>query len=145
MLTLKQIVSRVYTTLLTRIKSLESGVAELELPTDTEVAELIGDGSTATAYTLISVTDSGSAATQELAPNKVYKFPNRTSALTLTLGTATSGIASEYHAIILTGSTAPSVTFPSGLSWVGGSAPTIAANKTYEISIVENIAVYVEL
>ena len=86
-----------------------------------------------------------STAAQELAPNVLYIFSTRTSTLTLTLGTQIVGIANEYHFFIVCGSTAPTVNFPSGISWNGGSAPTIAADKTYEVSILNNIAAYFEV
>lgn len=86
-----------------------------------------------------------STASQELAPNVLYIFDNRTSTLTLTLGTPVVGIANEYHFFIVCGSTAPTVNFPSGITWNGGSAPTIAADKTYEVSILNNVAAYFEV
>lgn len=84
-------------------------------------------------------------AEQELAPNVVYIFANRTSELTLTLGAEVIGKANEYHFFIECGETAPTITFPSGIEWNGGNAPTIAANKTYEVSILNNIAAYFEV
>ena len=92
---------------------------------------------------MISVPDSQSS--QELQPNTCYVFPSRTSALTLTLGNAATGIVNEYHFFIESGSTAPTVSFPAGISWNGGSAPTIAASKIYEVSILNNIAAYFEI
>lgn len=86
-----------------------------------------------------------STASQELAPNVLYIFDNRTSTLTLTLGAKIVGIANEYHFFIVCGSTAPTVNFPSGISWNGGSAPAIAADKTYEVSILNNVAAYFEV
>lgn len=86
-----------------------------------------------------------STASQELAPNVLYIFETRTSTLTLTLGTPIVGIANEYHFFIVCGSSAPTVNFPSGISWNGGSAPTIAADKTYEVSILNNVAAYFEV
>lgn len=86
-----------------------------------------------------------STASQELAPNVVYVFASRTSALTLTLGNAITGVVNEYHFFIECGATAPTVTFPTGITWNGGSAPTIAADKTYEVSIMNNIAAYFEV
>lgn len=86
-----------------------------------------------------------STAAQELAPNVLYIFATRTSTLTLTLGTPIVGIANEYHFFIICGATAPTVNFPAGISWNGGSAPTIAADKTYEISILNNVAAYFEV
>lgn len=82
---------------------------------------------------------------QQLAPNTLYIFAERTSDLTLTFGTPITGIANEYHCFIIVGSTAPTVTWPSGISWNGGDAPTIAADKTYEISILNNVAAFFEI
>lgn len=79
-----------------------------------------------------------------LEPNKVYIFQSRTNNLTLTLGTPTSGIVNEYHMFIYTGSTAPAITFPNGISWVG-FAPNIEANKKYEVSILNNIAIKINV
>ena len=82
---------------------------------------------------------------QELAPNVLYIFDNRTSTLTLTLGNPIVGIANEYHFFVVCGATAPTVNFPIGISWNGGSAPTIADDKTYEVSILNNVAAYFEV
>lgn len=82
---------------------------------------------------------------QVLAPNVLYFFETRTSTLTLTLGTPIVGIANEYHFFVVCGSTAPTINFPNGITWNGGRAPTIAADKTYEISILNNVAAYFEV
>lgn len=84
-------------------------------------------------------------ATQELASNTVYLFESRTNNLTLTLGTPIAGQNNEYHFFVFVGATVPSITYPTGISWNGGSAPTIATNKNYEISINNNIAAYFEI
>lgn len=85
-----------------------------------------------------------STAAQELAPNTLYIFATRTSTLTLTFGTPIVGIANEYHFFVVCGSTAPTINFPAGITW-NGSAPTIAADKTYEVSILNNVAAYFEV
>ena len=41
--------------------------------------------------------------------------------------------------------TIPDRNFPVGISWNGGSEPTIAADKTYEVSILNNLAAYFEI
>lgn len=79
-----------------------------------------------------------------LEPNKVYIFESRTNNLTLTLRTPTSGIVNEYHMFIYTGETAPVIIFPSEISWVG-DAPNIKENKTYEVSILNNIAIKINV
>ena len=84
-------------------------------------------------------------AAQELAPNVLYIFSSRTNELTLTIGAPIVGIANEYHFFVVCGATAPTINFPAGITWNGGSAPTIAADKTYEVSILNNVAAYVEV
>lgn len=86
----------------------------------------------------------------ELQPNKIYIFDNRTSGLTLTLGSITySDLLNEYHFFIYCGSTPPTVTWPTEIStadkWYNGSLPTMKANTIFEISVMDNIAVYAEI
>jgi hypothetical protein len=102
-----------------------------------------GGGGGSAAVPQISVPDSGSAATQELAANTLYIFPNRTSDLTLTLGTPVAGEASEYHFIIEVGSTLPTITLPTGLTWKSSETITFDTNTTYEVSILDNYAIFV--
>lgn len=50
-----------------------------------------------------------------------------------------------FHWIFDTGATAPTITWPSAIKeWAGGSAPTIAANKRYEVSLLKGVAVVLE-
>ena len=92
-----------------------------------------------------TMTIPATTSSQELAPNTLYIFAERMADLTLTLGSPITGIANEYHCFIIVGGTAPTITWPSGISWNGGSAPTIAASKTYEVSILNNVAAYFEV
>ena len=102
-----------------------------------------GGGGGSAAVPEISVADTGSAATQELAANTLYIFPNRTSDLTLTLGTPVTGEASEYHFIVEVGSTLPTITLPAGLTWRSSEAIAFDVDTTYEVSILDNYAIFV--
>jgi hypothetical protein len=84
------------------------------------------------------VSVANSVASQALLPNTLYVFASRTSNLTLTLLDNTGNDANEYHLFITCGSTAPTITWPDGITW--NVTPIIAANKTYEVSIFNNIA-----
>lgn len=79
--------------------------------------------------------------TKQLSPNTLYKF-GECSSLTVTLGAETSGIVNEYMFEFVSGSTATTLSVPDSVTWSGGEAPTIEANKTYQVSIVNNLAVY---
>lgn len=82
----------------------------------------------------ITVTTAG-AVTQECADNTIYTFTGALTSLTLTQATG----AREYLVIFTTGSTAPTVTFPSGV--VFPDTLTIEANKRYEVSVRDGYAV----
>lgn len=70
-----------------------------------------------------------------LKPNEVYYFPTMSS-LSITLGTATS-MFDEYHFFFTSGSTKTTLTIPSSVKLPDGFE--IEANKTYEISIANNL------
>lgn len=78
--------------------------------------------------------------TQQIDPNKYYVFGECTS-LTITLASEISGIYNEYMFSFTSGSTATILGLPSSVRWNGGNTPTIEANKTYIVAIVDNIAV----
>lgn len=76
-----------------------------------------------------------------MLPNVLYKLGTLSGSVTLSLAAATDNtIENEYHFTFDTGSTAPTITWPSNLTWSGGSAPTINASKHYEVSIEDGYA-----
>ena len=79
--------------------------------------------------------------TKQIKPNTFYKF-GECSSLTITLGAEESGIINEYMFEFASGSTPTTLSVPDTVKWSGGSAPTIEASKTYQVSIVNNLAVY---
>lgn len=103
----------------------------------------IAAGGGSAAVPQISVPDTGSATTQELAANTLYVFSNRTSDLTLTLGEPVIGEASEYHFIVEVGSTLPTITMPTGLTWKSRETIEFDTDTTYEVSILDNYAIFV--
>lgn len=78
--------------------------------------------------------------TQELSPNKYYKF-GRCTSLTIALGAEVAGILNEYMFEFTSGITPTVLNLPETVKWNNGNAPTIEANKKYIVSIVSNIAV----
>lgn len=82
----------------------------------------------------------------ELLPNVFYNLGLRQVNTTFTLATPSDAtIVNHYYWTFETGSTAPTITWPTGITWVGGSAPVINANKHYEISIINNIGTFIEV
>lgn len=79
-------------------------------------------------------------------PNVLYNLGTLTGTVTFSLATpADANIVNHYYWTFDTPSTAPTITWPTGLTWVGGSAPTVAASKHYEVSILNGIAAYMEV
>lgn len=79
-------------------------------------------------------------------PNVLYRLGTLTGSKTFTLASPSDNtIVNHYYWTFTAGSTAPTITWPSGISWFGGSAPTIAAGKHYDVSILDNIAVCMEV
>ena len=92
------------------------------------------------------VTETDGNASYSIAPNRLTKLGTLASSVTLSLDTSKeeSGVANVYDIVFTTPTDAPSITWPEGISWVGGSAPAIAGGKTYEVSIMDNLATYGE-
>ena len=79
-------------------------------------------------------------------PNILYNLGTISSNTTFSIATPSdANVVNHYYWTFDTGSTAPTITWPSGISWFGGAAPVIAASSHYEISILNNIAVAMEV
>lgn len=92
------------------------------------------------------VTETEGNASYAISPNVLTKLGTLASSVTLSLDISKeeSGVTNIYDIIFTTPTNAPSITWPEGISWIGGSAPTIAGEKTYEVSIMNNLAIYGE-
>ena len=81
-----------------------------------------------------------------MLPNVFYNLGSLSGSVTFALAAATDNtILNHYYWTFDTPSTVPTVTWPAGLTWAGGSAPTLAASKHYEISVINGIAAYMEV
>lgn len=78
-------------------------------------------------------------------PDVVYSLGTLTGTVTFALAAAVTGNVNHYFWMFDTGSTAPTITWPTGITWADGSAPTVAASKHYEVSILGGIAYYSEV
>ena len=86
-----------------------------------------------------SVVDHGTADTTfTLTPNVLHKW-GEVATLNLTTGTPTDGVVNEYMAQFVSGTTATVLTLPETVKWIGES--TVEAGKTYQLSIIDNLAV----
>lgn len=93
--------------------------------------------------TIVEISSSGDVA-QEIAPNTYYKFTSSDiSTLSITLGLETTGIVNEYMFEFIA-SDSTTLNLPDSIKWIGGVSPSIVSGKTYQVSIVNNLAVYGE-
>lgn len=76
--------------------------------------------------------------TKELQPNKYYIF-GEVATLTITLAAGEENVLAEYMFEFTSGTTPTKLSLPEDVKWIGES--TIEASKTYQVSIVNNIAV----
>ena len=81
------------------------------------------------------------------APNVLYDLGTITGTVTFTMASPTDAtIINHYYWTFETSSTAPTITWPAGItSWYGGSAPTISASKHYEISVLDGVGCIMEV
>lgn len=101
----------------------------------------ISSGASSSAYP--EVNHGTGDTTFTLTPNTFHVWDEVTS-LTLNFGNETSGVANEYLFQFTSGSTATSLTLPNSIKWVNGSAPTIAKNMIYQVSILKGLASVLE-
>lgn len=86
----------------------------------------------------ISIVSHGTSNTTFTLPPNVFHTWGTVSSLNITLGTGTTYL-DEYMFEFVSGST-PTNLNVNGVVWINGT-PTIKANKTYQVSIVNNLAV----
>ena len=78
-------------------------------------------------------------------PDSFIRFYYSTGVTTLNVSsTAMTSEFAEYSFEFNSGSTPTVFTYPSAWKWANGTAPTINANKTYHVSVVNNCAVIAE-
>lgn len=100
---------------------------------------ILGSGNLTTGYGLINQGTSNTTCT--LNPNTFYMW-GTVSALSLSFGSAISGIVNEYTFQFTSSSSGTSLTLPSTVKWAKDEAIEIEANKIYQVSIVNNLATY---
>lgn len=83
-------------------------------------------------------TESATEDAKEIQPNRYYIFGEKQN-LTITLAQGEEGKLNEYMFEFVSGTTPTTLTLPESVKWMGDN--TIEASKTYQVSIVNNIAV----
>lgn len=116
-----------------------------------DVATLDGNGnltdSGLSVFDFFVMVEDASTPPASMAPNTVYQYGTLSGDTTFpALATPTEpDIANVYCWTFATPSTAPTITWPAAItSWPGGSAPTINASKSYEVSVMDGLATIIE-
>lgn len=107
-----------------------TGAVTISVPTAT--SDLTNDsGFQSLAYTDIS----SASSTTALVWKTMYQWTVNPTSITVTLPSAPSDPRGEIVLKFTTGSTAPTMTWPSALKWANGEELTVEASTTYEFSI----------
>lgn len=107
-----------------------TGAVTIAVPTAT--SDLTNDsGFQSLAYTAIS----SASSTTALVWKTMYQWTVNPTSITVTLPSAPSDSRGEIVLKFTTGSTAPTMTWPSTLKWANGEELTVEASTTYEFSI----------
>ena len=87
-------------------------------------------------------TDTGSAESPlSLIPNVLHQWMDAVSQLYLSLATPSNVTVDEFMIQFTASGSGCTLSLPDTVSWLGGAVPTITAGKTYQISIINNLAV----
>ncbi len=81
-----------------------------------------------------------SEASVTLEPGKYYNLTNSGASLALAFAPAQPGRMEQYCGTFYSGDSPKNLTVPAGIQWVGGT-PEIAANTTYQFSVMDRIGV----
>ena len=116
-----------------------------------DVATLDGNGnltdSGLSVFDFFVMVEDASTPPASMSPNTVYKYGTLSGNTTFpALATPTEpDIANVYCWTFATPATAPTITWPVAITaWAGGSAPTINASKSYEVSVMDGLATIIE-
>lgn len=96
-------------------------------------------------YPVCNVGVSSTIPNNGMLPNKLYNLGELTNDTTFVMNTSvlyfSNLIANVWTWTFSTGSTAPMITWPQQITmWADGEAPTIEANKRYEVSVMDGLA-----
>lgn len=83
-----------------------------------------------------------------MLPNVFYDLGTLAGDTTFSFDTTDldTSVLNHWYWTFDTPSTAPTITWPAQItSWNGGSAPTIAASKHYEVSVIDGVGTYMEV
>lgn len=126
-------------TVIPTVPTIDSSIDNSSTNTDTAGAKAV--------YDAVHPAQGTSQPAGGFLPNVAYKLGTLSGNTTFALASpADATIANHYFWTFDTPSTAPTITWPAGItSWYGGSAPTIAGSKHYEVSVLDGVGIAMEV
>lgn len=93
----------------------------------------------------VPMTENSSSTTvsQSLQPKHFYRWTAAITSITVTLAAGQSGVLNEYQFEFKAGNGC-SLSLPSGVIWADNTAPSFTTGHIYQVSIVNNCAMYAE-
>jgi len=87
----------------------------------------------------LQVDNAASSGTITLATNTLTNLTTTQNGTTFTLalGTVATGVVNEYVVVLQTGATAPTITFPASIKWIGGAALVVNTNRAYILNFIK--------
>ena len=135
-----------YTTIIAEPIALQDDIPTISTNIVSDKASNAKTASPKAVYDEIHPTTGSAQPSGGFLPNILYSLGTLSGNTTFVLATpADANVMNHYYWTFNTSTTAPTITWPSGLTWMGGSAPTINASKHYEISVLNSIAVAMEV
>lgn len=81
------------------------------------------------------------SSSKSLTANKYCRWTNTPTSITITLASpSNTSILNNYMFEFTASSSGCTLSVPSTIKWINGTIPTIEAGKTYQISIINNLA-----
>lgn len=99
-----------------------------------------GGGSSSSSVAAYRVIEHGTSDTTTTIPPNVFHVWGEVPSLTIAFGGGPAAYANEYLFQFTSGSTATTLSLPDDIKWANDYAPTISANKIYQISVLRGLA-----
>lgn len=105
--------------------------------------DIVIEGGSSSGGAYAEVSHGTGETTFTLTPNTFHVW-DEVASLDLSFANEQAGVANEYLFQFASGSTATTLTLPDGLKWANDSAPTIAENMIYQVSVLKGLASVLE-
>ena len=134
-----------------KVTSLTTSSTDTQYPSARVVYNAIGDIEAALDAILTGSAHGGDwevdhSGGENMVPNKMYDLGTLTGTVTFSLAeSANQNVVNHYYWTFDTISPAPTITWPTGVTWENGNVPTLNVNKHYEISVNNNVGTYMEV